>query len=120
MTTVSYAGASTTRGGRAGGFGAAAGSAVWAPWGWACVADAMSADVAHGGAAGPAFFFHLGDVVYYFGEGRYYYDQFYEPFRAYDRPIFAIPGNHDGMIFGTSARRPPGPRPMQARSCGRR
>ena len=72
----------------------------------ASVADSMSADVAHGGAAGPAFFFHLGDVVYYFGEGRYYYDQFYEPFRAYDRPIFAIPGNHDGMVFGTQPDTP--------------
>jgi calcineurin-like phosphoesterase family protein len=66
----------------------------------ASVADAMAADVAGGGAAAPAFFFHLGDVVYNFGEGQYYYDQFYEPFRAYDRPIFAIPGNHDGMVFG--------------------
>ena len=47
-------------------------------------------------------FFHLGDVVYNFGEGQYYYDQFYEPFRAYDRPIFAIPGNHDGMVFGNT------------------
>ena len=64
------------------------------------VADAMARDVQEGGATGPAFFFHLGDVVYNFGEGQYYYDQFYEPFRAYDRPIFAIPGNHDGMVFG--------------------
>jgi hypothetical protein len=47
----------------------------------------------------PSFFFHLGDVVYYFGEAQYYYDQFYEPFRNYDAPIFAIPGNHDGVIF---------------------
>jgi Calcineurin-like phosphoesterase len=66
----------------------------------ASVADAMARDVLAGGATGPAFFFHLGDVVYNFGEGQYYYDQFYEPFRAYDRPIFAIPGNHDGMVFG--------------------
>jgi hypothetical protein len=64
------------------------------------VADAMAGDVQQGGADAPAFFFHLGDVVYNFGEGQYYYDQFYEPFRAYDRPIFAIPGNHDGMVFG--------------------
>jgi calcineurin-like phosphoesterase family protein len=64
------------------------------------VADAMANDVQEGGATGPAFFFHLGDVVYNFGEGQYYYDQFYEPFRSYDRPIFAIPGNHDGMVFG--------------------
>jgi hypothetical protein len=70
------------------------------------VADAMAADVQNGGAVGPAFFFHLGDVIYNFGEGQYYYDQFYEPFRAYDRPIFAIPGNHDGMVFGPNASRP--------------
>jgi calcineurin-like phosphoesterase family protein len=66
----------------------------------ASVADAMARDVQAGGPTGPAFFFHLGDLVYNFGEGQYYYDQFYEPFRAYDRPIFAIPGNHDGMVFG--------------------
>lgn len=66
----------------------------------ASVADAMARDVQTGGSTGPAFFFHLGDVVYNFGEAQYYYDQFYEPFRSYDRPIFAIPGNHDGMVFG--------------------
>lgn len=64
------------------------------------VADAMSADLAgktyQSGRA--AFFFHLGDVVYYFGQERYYYDQFYDPYRDYAAPIFAIPGNHDGMI----------------------
>jgi Calcineurin-like phosphoesterase/Iron/zinc purple acid phosphatase-like protein C len=47
----------------------------------------------------PAFLFHLGDVVYYFGEGTYYYDQFYEPFRNYPAPIVAIPGNHDGVLY---------------------
>lgn len=72
----------------------------------AAVADAMAADVQSGGANGPAFFFHLGDVVYNFGEAQYYYDQFYEPFREYDRPIFAIPGNHDGMVFGSSSSAP--------------
>src|ERR1700683_2149099 len=70
------------------------------------VADAMAKDVATGGPDGPAFFFHLGDVIYNFGEAQYYYDQFYEPFRAYDRPIFAIPGNHDGMVFGQSSSAP--------------
>jgi hypothetical protein len=64
------------------------------------VARAMAADLAQGGAVAPAFFFHLGDVVYNFGESQYYYDQFYEPFREYDRPIFAIPGNHDGAVYG--------------------
>ena len=72
----------------------------------ASVADAMSADVRGGGPDAPAFFFHLGDVVYNFGEAQYYYDQFYEPFRAYDRPIFAIPGNHDGSLFGTDPNVP--------------
>jgi hypothetical protein len=72
----------------------------------AAVADAMSADVQAGGVNGPAFFFHLGDVIYNFGEGQYYYDQFYEPYREYDRPIFAIPGNHDGMVFGQSSTAP--------------
>ncbi len=46
----------------------------------------------------PAFFYHLGDVVYSFGESEYYYDQFYEPYRDYPAPIFAIAGNHDGML----------------------
>jgi 3',5'-cyclic AMP phosphodiesterase CpdA len=70
------------------------------------VADAMSNDVQAGGAGGPAFFFHLGDVIYNFGEAQYYYDQFYEPFRDYDRPIFAVPGNHDGMVFGKGSSAP--------------
>lgn len=62
----------------------------------ATVADAMAAET--GSATAPAFCFHLGDVIYNFGEAEYYYDQFYEPFRGYDRPIFAIPGNHDGEV----------------------
>lgn len=70
------------------------------------VADLMAEDLAKGGDQAPAFFFHLGDIVYNFGEGQYYYDQFYEPFRNYDRPIFAIPGNHDGMVFGSSPDTP--------------
>jgi hypothetical protein len=75
----------------------------------AAVADAMVAEVDAGGADAPAFFFHLGDVVYEFGEAQYYYDQFYEPFREYDRPIFAIPGNHDGMVFGATSSAPQNP-----------
>jgi len=72
----------------------------------AVVADAMAAEVQSQGVNGPAFFFNLGDVIYNFGEGQYYYDQFYEPFREYDRPIFAIPGNHDGMVFGAASSAP--------------
>jgi hypothetical protein len=51
-----------------------------------------------------AFFYHLGDVVYDFGESAYYYDQFYEPFRNYMAPIFAIPGNHDSFIVPDTAK----------------
>ena len=47
----------------------------------------------------PQFLFHLGDVVYDFGESQYYYDQFYEPLRNYPAPVFAIPGNHDSFII---------------------
>jgi hypothetical protein len=72
----------------------------------AAVADAMVSEIQNQGVNAPAFFFHLGDVIYNFGEAQYYYDQFYEPFRAYDRPIFAIPGNHDGMIFGQGSSAP--------------
>jgi hypothetical protein len=46
------------------------------------VADAMARAVETQAAAGPAFFFHLGDVIYNFGEAQYYYDQFYEPFAS--------------------------------------
>ncbi|MGB0125640.1 MAG: metallophosphoesterase [Silvibacterium sp.] len=64
------------------------------------VADKMVSDFDEENAADvPSFFFHLGDVVYYFGEGAYYYDQFYEPFRSYPAPIVAIPGNHDGVVY---------------------
>ncbi len=64
------------------------------------VADAMVSDFNQASpAAVPSFFFHLGDVVYYFGEAQYYYDQFYDPYRNYPAPIFAIPGNHDGVTY---------------------
>src|SRR6202011_6230106 len=72
----------------------------------AAVADAMLADIETQGANGPALLFLWGDVIYNFGEAQYYYDQLYEPFRAYDRPIFAIPGNHDGMVFGQGSSAP--------------
>src|SRR5215472_15392365 len=59
------------------------------------VADAMASDT----ASGAAFFYHLGDVVYYFGQEQYYFEQFYDPYRDYNAPIFAIPGNHDGAVY---------------------
>jgi hypothetical protein len=50
----------------------------------------------------PSFCYNLGDVVYSFGEAKYYYDQFYDPYRDYPAPIFAIAGNHDGMVAPNS------------------
>ncbi len=44
----------------------------------------------------PAFFYHLGDVIYYNGQSGLYRSQFYEPYQYYKPPIFAVPGNHDG------------------------
>jgi hypothetical protein len=67
------------------------------------VADKMVADFDdRDPRAVPSFFYHLGDVVYSFGESKYYYDQFYDPYRNYPAPIFAIPGNHDGMVAPNS------------------
>jgi Calcineurin-like phosphoesterase/Iron/zinc purple acid phosphatase-like protein C len=71
------------------------------------VVDKMSADFDEEDKKdAPSFFFHLGDVVYSFGEARYYYDQFYEPFRNYAAPIFAVPGNHDGMVYQNDTEAP--------------
>lgn len=60
------------------------------------VADSMADDVTTSNAS---FWYHLGDVVYYFGQDQYYFDQFYDPYRNYAAPIFAIPGNHDAVVF---------------------
>jgi len=63
------------------------------------VSDEITADWHTSSAVNrPTFLYHLGDVVYDFGESQYYYDQFYEPYRDYPAPIFAIPGNHDSFI----------------------
>ncbi len=70
------------------------------------VADAMSADYDPAKpATSPAFFFHLGDVIYYDNTDKGYHAQFYEPYKTYPGKIIAIPGNHDGEVFkydGTS------------------
>ena len=63
------------------------------------VADQLTADALQSPSPDrPAFLYHLGDFVYNFGESKYYYDQFYDPFRHYPLPILAIPGNHDSFI----------------------
>ena len=73
---------------------------IKAPTDESLVADAAEADLATSPAgAQPAFFFHLGDVVYSFGEAKYWYDQFYEPWRTYQNPILGLAGNHDGLVY---------------------
>jgi hypothetical protein len=68
------------------------------------VSDKMVNDFTDAEQEQPMFFFHLGDVIYSFGEAKYYYDQFYEPYRDYPAPIIALAGNHDGMVApGTGA-----------------
>jgi hypothetical protein len=64
------------------------------------VATYMELDFAENDTKGanPAFFYHLGDVVYYDGEVTNYYWEFYEPYNHYPGPILAIPGNHDGDV----------------------
>ena len=44
----------------------------------------------------PAFLYICGDCVYFNGEVKEYYNQFYRPYEFYPAAIFAVPGNHDG------------------------
>lgn len=75
---------------------------VQGPTDQSLVADKMVSDFSEANAADvPSFFFHLGDVIYYFGESTYYYDQFYEPYRDYPAPILAVAGNHDGVLYAS-------------------
>ena len=64
------------------------------------VASEMISQFNHGLAEHdqPQFLYHLGDVVYHFGEAEEYYRQFFEPYKDYPAPIFAIAGNHDSDI----------------------
>jgi 3',5'-cyclic AMP phosphodiesterase CpdA len=59
------------------------------------VADLLRSDA----EADAKFLYHLGDVIYDYGEDREYPDQFYEIYKGYHAPIVAIPGNHDGSEF---------------------
>ena len=70
------------------------------------VASAMENDFLTGTPqSAPAFFYHLGDVVYYQGQTKNYYAQFYEPYMRYPAPILAIPGNHDGDVDPTTGEK---------------
>lgn len=46
----------------------------------------------------PSFLYHLGDLVYHYGEAGQYADQFFRPYENYPAPIFAIAGNHDSDV----------------------
>ena len=64
------------------------------------VAEAMARDYsADDPPNSPAFFFHLGDVIYGHTKDQKYRQEFYEPYRHYPGKIIAIPGNHDGEVF---------------------
>src|SRR5262249_9085070 len=71
------------------------------------VADHMEGDFqTPDKTARPSFLYILGDIVYFFGAASEYNAQFYDPYRSYPAPIFAIPGNHDGDIDYTQPNPP--------------
>jgi acid phosphatase type 7 len=43
----------------------------------------------------PAFYYHLGDVIYFAGDVDKYGDNFYQTYKNYPGFIVSIPGNHD-------------------------
>jgi hypothetical protein len=59
------------------------------------IAEAMENDFSGDRADHPAFFYHLGDVVYYNSEPDHYETQYFRPYQYYPAPILAIAGNHD-------------------------
>ncbi|WP_144161520.1 metallophosphoesterase family protein [Paraburkholderia sp. BCC1885] len=60
------------------------------------VAAMMTEDYENSAAgAVPAFFYHLGDVVYFAGDIGGYGENFYETYAEYPGLIVAIAGNHD-------------------------
>jgi predicted phosphodiesterase len=44
------------------------------------------------------FLYHLGDIVYHFGEKEQYEKQFFKPYSSFPAPIYAIAGNHDADV----------------------
>jgi hypothetical protein len=64
------------------------------------VTNAMTSDYHAGDSAkSPAFFLHLGDIIYGPRKQALYRDEFYRPYMKYPGKIIAIPGNHDGEMF---------------------
>src|SRR5215469_18412733 len=71
------------------------------------VADAMTGDFnVNKSASNPAFFFHLGDVIYGHNKAVSYRDEFYRPYEKYPGKIVAVPGNHDGETFAGTDPKP--------------
>ena len=58
--------------------------------------DLTGYDVRGEPCGGTLFAYIVGDVVYHHGAAGLYREQFYTPYGVYPRPIFAVPGNHDG------------------------
>ncbi len=72
------------------------------------IADMMSEDYdINDPVKSPAFFLHLGDVIYYENTTEGYHQQFYEPYKKYPGKIIAIPGNHDGEMFKYNEKNQP-------------
>ena len=65
------------------------------------VIDEMTAQYTIANA--PNFLYHLGDLVYHYGEASQYEAQFFKPYENYPGPIFAIAGNHDSDVNPDSA-----------------
>lgn len=60
------------------------------------VAQMMTSDANNSPAnKKPAFFYHLGDVIYFAGDIDMYGNNFYETYQDYPCFIVSIPGNHD-------------------------
>src|SRR5580692_2905941 len=60
------------------------------------VAQIMTQDIQNSpDAKQPAFYYHLGDVIYFAGDIDKYGAYFYETYKDYPGFIVAIPGNHD-------------------------
>jgi len=68
------------------------------PGGQLMVATAMADQYTTEPADQPKFLYHLGDIVYHYGEAEHYNQQFFTPFKNHPGPIFAIAGNHDSDI----------------------
>ena len=70
----------------------------------------MAADYSpKAGGKNPAFFLHLGDVIYGPNKAEEYRDEFYRAYKNYPGKIVAIAGNHDGEVFPATD-----PTPLQA------